>query len=142
MDVTSLATIWALFISAFTSATLLPGTSELALGLAIHNEAAPSGLLVMAATVGNVLGGATTFFLGWMVHSASPRLAEVRAAQGQSGEWLYRFGPMSLVMSWLPVVGDGLVLAAGALRYSPIECLLWITVGKFARYAVLAFMVS
>ncbi|MCK9283923.1 MAG: DedA family protein [Rhodocyclaceae bacterium] len=120
-----------LFAAAFVSATLLPGGSE-ALLLALvrlHPEQALPALAV--TTLGNVLGGMTTYATGRLLperalHRLSPR----------SLEGVRRYGSPSLLLSWAPLFGDALCLAAGWLRLPWPGCALWMSVGKGVRYAL------
>lgn len=118
-----------LFGSAFVSATVLPGNSEAALLALLHFRPEIAPWAVMAATLGNVLGGLTTVWLG-------RRLPQ--APQGRAVDIARRIGPFSLVLSWLPLAGDALCGVAGWLRWPWLPVIAWITLGKAARYAVLA----
>ena len=51
--------------------------------------------------------------------------------------WVQRFGAPILLLSWLPVVGDPLCAVAGWLRLPWLSCLMFIVIGKFARYLAL-----
>ena len=84
---------------------------------------------VLVATTGNVLGGLTTVWLG-------RRLPQ--APDGRVVQWAQRFGSLTLVLSWLPVVGDALCALAGWLRWPWLPVILWVTLGKVLRYALLA----
>ncbi len=130
-----------LFVSAFTSATLLPGSSEaLLLYLASTGDLA-GGWLWCAATLGNSLGGGVNYLLGrfclrWREHRWFP----VKARDLDRAEtWFTRWGVWTLLLSWLPVVGDPLTFVAGVLRVRPLVFILLVTLGKGLRYgAVLA----
>ncbi|MGY0158116.1 YqaA family protein [Edwardsiella tarda] len=129
---------WAIagmFVSSFTSATLLPGNSEMVLsGLLIAAQAPVFGLLV-AAIVGNVLGGATNVVIG----RALPQVTPQRGLAVALG-WLQRYGAAALLLSWLPVIGDLLCVLAGWLRLPWGAVLLYLTLGKAVRYALLAWL--
>ncbi|GAB4590950.1 inner membrane protein [Edwardsiella tarda] len=129
---------WAIagmFVSSFTSATLLPGNSEVVLsGLLIAAQAPVFGLLV-AAIVGNVLGGATNVVIG----RALPQVTPQRGLAVALG-WLQRYGAVALLLSWLPVIGDLLCVLAGWLRLPWGAVLLYLTLGKAVRYALLAWL--
>jgi membrane protein YqaA with SNARE-associated domain len=127
---TPLAALAALFVSSFTSATLLPGSSEAVLAwVLIHwREAAPAAILV--ATVGNTAGGLVTYAMG--------RLLPGRKADARSLAWLRRHGAPLLVLSWVPIAGDALCAAAGWLRLPVLPSALWLFAGKLARYLVIA----
>ena len=123
------ASLGAVFMASFLSATVLPANSEIVLAAFVRAfpDRLAAGLLV--ATVGNTLGGMTTYGLGRLLparHVPSPAaLARMR-----------RFGPALLLLSWVPFVGDALCLAAGWLRVSPVAAAVAMAVGKLARYAV------
>ncbi|MEO1767881.1 YqaA family protein [Thiobacter aerophilum] len=118
-----------LFAASFFSATLLPGHSEAALFvyLRFHPEAWATALAV--ATLGNTLGGMTSYVIGRMLpgRMEGRALAQVR-----------RFGIAALLLAWLPVLGDALPLAAGWLRLNPWLSALFMAVGKLARYLFVA----
>lgn len=59
---------------------------------------------------------------------------------GRALRWLNHYGPVALLLSWLPVVGDPLCLAAGTLRLRVLPCLFFMSIGKFGRYATLAWL--
>lgn len=132
----------ALFMSAFISSTLAPGGSEFVLaGLAAGTEIPPFWL-VSVATIGNTLGALTTWGLGFLA-------AKGYSAERLSGRkdprairWIRRWGTPVLVLSWLPVIGDALCLAAGWLRLPFFGSLVAITTGKALRYIAVVFAVS
>lgn len=123
----------ALFAASFLSATLLPGHSEAALlaYLHVHPEGLSAALAV--ATLGNTLGGMTSYLIG--------RLFPERR-EGRGLAWVRRFGSASLLLAWLPVVGDALPLAAGWLRLNPWACALFMALGKFGRYGAVGLTAS
>ncbi|MEZ3501825.1 YqaA family protein [Pantoea sp. KPR_PJ] len=121
--------------SSFLSATLLPGSSEaLLIALLVAQKASVFGLIV-AASVGNTLGGLTNIFLG--------RLLPLKR-QGRWHDtaitWLHRLGPAALLLSWLPVIGDLLCVLAGWLRFAWLPALLFLAVGKTLRYIFIAIV--
>ena len=129
-DVLALAS---LFGSSFLSATLLPGSSEaLLIALLVAKKASVYGLIV-AASVGNTLGGITNIFLG--------RLLPLKR-QGRWHDtaitWLHRLGPAALLLGWMPVIGDLLCVLAGWMRFAWLPVLLFLAVGKTLRYIVIA----
>lgn len=117
--------------SAFLSATVLPGNSELALSAFLYRWPDWLWASLAVATVANSAGSATSLYLG--------RLAPKKELPPRVARWFGRFGPAALVASWVPLVGDALPLAAGWLRLPFAPCLAWIALGKFLRYAALAF---
>jgi membrane protein YqaA with SNARE-associated domain len=132
-----------LFVASFLSATLLPGGSEAVLlgVIALHPGQALPALLL--ATAGNTLGGMTTYWMG----RALPEKKVMRSGihpDGAGGtvkhiEQVRRWGSPALLLAWAPLIGDALCAAAGWLRLHWLPCLLWMALGKGARYAVLVF---
>ncbi len=126
-----------LFLSAFVSSTLLPGGSEIALVyLAQQGEHSPAALW-LAATTGNTLGGLSSWLLGWWLQHRFPLRRLDDSKHRQALVRLRRWGSPVLLLSWLPVIGDPLCLVAGWLRIGLGRALLFIALGKGARYAVL-----
>lgn len=117
--------LWLLFSSSFLAATLLPGGSEAVLFgvLQLHPEQVWPALGV--ATLGNTLGGMSSYLIGRLLPQRKdlPGLPAMR-----------RYGNPALLLSWVPILGDPLCVAAGWLRLNPWLSTLYIALGKFARY--------
>ncbi|MEW6562333.1 MAG: DedA family protein [Pseudomonadota bacterium] len=127
--VSSDLSLWGLFISSLLGATLLPGGSEVVLlgVLKLHPDLFWSALAV--GTFGNTLGGMITFYMGW----ALPQTQQLKHV-----EKVGRYGTPVLLLAWAPLIGDALCLAAGWLRQNPWQAALFIALGKFARYWIVA----
>jgi len=134
---------WALFTSAFLSATLLPGSSE-ALLLFRLSEGEAWLPLVLVATAGNLLGSLLTYGIGragnTVLHRRWLRINEKDVQRAEA--WFGRWGRPALLMAWLPIVGDPLCLVAGLLRVKLIAFTLLVGLGKLGRYAFLAWLVA
>jgi membrane protein YqaA with SNARE-associated domain len=121
------------FVIAFVSATLLPMGSEPAVFGLVKLNPELFWPAVLVATAGNTLGGVVTWWMGYGAERAyehyAHRQAEVRALR-----WLERFGARACLLAWLPVVGDPLCAVAGWLRLPFWPCILYMAIGKFARY--------
>ncbi|MBU4680581.1 DedA family protein [Cedecea davisae] len=122
-----------LFTSSFLSATLLPGSSEAVLVALLVAGSGPASVLVIIATIGNSLGGMTNVILGRFF----PQRIQSRW-QGKATDWLTRFGPATLLLSWMPLIGDLLCLLAGWLRLSWGPVIFFLCLGKALRYIVVA----
>ena len=125
-----------LFAASFLAATLLPGGSEAVLFgvLKLHPQLYWPALGL--ATLGNTLGGMTSYFLG--------RFLPQRAGDANH-PWLRRalawsrsHGAPVLVLAWAPLIGDALCVAAGWLRLNAGWSVLWMGLGKFLRYLLIA----
>src|SRR5688572_6915367 len=123
------ASLWALFLSSFLAATLLPGGSEAVLFgvLKVHPDTLWQALAV--ATLGNTLGGVSSYIIGRVI----PRKRELKGIVS-----VQRYGAPVLLLSWVPLVGDALCVAAGWLRINAAWAALYMAIGKFVRYAVIA----
>lgn len=139
----SLLAFSSLFFSAFVAATLLPAQSELVLaGMTVKNVA-PVWQLVCVAALGNTLGSATNWLLGRLcVRYRHKNWFPVKNEALEKGEVWYRtYGRWSLLLSWVPIIGDPLTLAAGLLREPFASFIVIVGVAKFTRYALVAFVV-
>ena len=127
------------FVVAFVSATLLPMGSEPAVFGLVKLNPDLFWPAILVATVGNTLGGAVTWWMGFGAEQAYVRLVrkERDTVHSRALRWLERFGPKACLLSWLPVVGDPLCAVAGWLRLPFWPCLAYMAVGKFARYVVM-----
>lgn len=128
--------------SACIAATLLPMQSEAALVALLALEPSAVYSLVLVATVGNVLGSQINWWLGTQLHRwQTRRWFPVKPAQLKRAEhWYQRYGRWSLLLSWLPIVGDPLTLIAGVLREPFWRFTLLVTMAKAGRYSVLAYV--
>jgi membrane protein YqaA with SNARE-associated domain len=124
-----------LFGSSFLSATLLPGNSEILLLTLLTVSSAPAMVLVLSATAGNTLGGLTNVVIGRLL----PELKPQRGMSTALG-WLQRFGPVVLLLSWLPIVGDLMCVLAGWLRMSWGLVIFFLCLGKALRYIALTII--
>ena len=139
----ALAAYGGLFLAAFLAATLVPAQSEAVLaGLLAIGHYSPAALIFVAGT-GNVLGSV----VNWLLGRGIERYREARwfpvsaKSLERAGDWYRRYGWWSLLLSWLPIVGDPLTLAAGIMREPFPRFLLVVTIAKFGRYIVLAAVV-
>jgi membrane protein YqaA with SNARE-associated domain len=123
------ASLWALFTSSFLAATVLPGGSEAALFAILKLHLAQYWLALGMATLGNTLGGLSSYLIGRMI-------PQKQSLRGRST--LQKYGGPALLLAWLPVIGDPLCVAAGWLRLNVLLATLFMALGKFARYWVIA----
>ncbi|MCO7556858.1 YqaA family protein [Metapseudomonas otitidis] len=128
-----------LFLTAFGAATLLPLQSEAVLVGLLLTENYSVWLLLLVASLGNVLGSSVNWWLGrhvsrWGAHRWFP-LKEKDLQR--AGSYYHRYGRWSLLLSWVPVIGDPLTLLAGVLREPFWSFLLIVIFAKTARYLVL-----
>ena len=134
------ASLWALFTSSFLAATLLPGGSEAVLFGVLKLQPALLWPALVVATLGNTFGGLSSYLIGRVVPriDASP---DSRAARWQStaNAWAQRYGAPALLAAWMPLLGDPLCIAAGWLRIHWLPVTVFMALGKFGRYLVVAW---
>lgn len=122
-----------LFAASFIAATLLPLSSEVVLFgfLKLYPGEVPLALAV--ATLGNTLGGLTSYAVGRLLPERISGKLDARAI-----EKLRRYGSPLAFFAWLPVVGDALCVAAGWLRLNWFAVTAFMAAGRLARYWVVA----
>ena len=128
-----------LFVAAFGAATLLPMQSEAVLvGMLLSDRYVVSSLLAVA-TVGNVLGSALNWLLGRSVERfRHKRWFPVSESKLEKAQQSYlRYGRWSLLLSWVPIIGDPLTVVAGVMREPLWSFLLIVTLAKGVRYLAL-----
>ncbi len=125
-----------LFLIAFVSATLLPMGSEPALFGLLKLNPELFWPAVFVATAGNTLGGAVSWAMGWGSHRLVDKVRHSNTHL-RALDWLEHIGPRACLLSWLPGVGDPLCAVAGWLRLPFWPCLLYMAIGKFARYVTM-----
>jgi membrane protein YqaA with SNARE-associated domain len=124
------------FVASFISATLLPlGSEPVVFGLIKLNPSLfwPT---ILVATLGNTLGGAVDWWMGYGAHRAVDKY-KGSATHTKALLWLERLGPKACIFSFLPLVGDPLCAVAGWLKLPFWPCLLYMAIGKFLRYVIL-----
>jgi membrane protein YqaA with SNARE-associated domain len=129
-----------LFISAFISSTIAPGGSEAVLAYLVATGRLPVEIIVIVATIGNTLGAMTTWGLGMLAAKRFPVSTLLSENKQKALDVVKQKGILTLFFTWLPVVGDALCFAGGWLRLPLLSASLVILIGKFGRYAVIAWM--
>ena len=134
-----------LFLAAFLAATILPAQSEAVVVAMLLGDYGPLPVITVAS-LGNVLGAMTTWALGYYAEALPPLAARMGLTRKprplpdltRARAWYHRWGRLTLLLSWLPGIGDGLVLVAGLMREGVWPVLLLVSLAKTLRYAVLA----
>ncbi|MGV6861541.1 MAG: YqaA family protein [Putridiphycobacter sp.] len=132
---------WGLFLGSFISATLIPLPSEGLLVLFLELDY-PYFWVISIATFGNFLGGLTNYYLG--------RLANIEFLerkfnlnQEKLSRWRSRFDKYGVwlgLLSWLPFVGDPMLVALGVFKVKIVPLSLLMFLGKLIRYIVVAIL--
>lgn len=120
------------FLVSFVSATLLPLGSEPAVFATIKANQAMFWPVLLVATCGNTLGGAVDYWMGYKAKSAFAKERESRWFA-----WLARHGAKTMLLSWVPGIGDPLCTLGGWLKLPFWPCIIYMSIGKFVRYLVM-----
>ena len=127
-----------LFFAGFLAGTVIPFNSESVLTVLIL-----SGLDIMSClvvvTLGNMLGGITTFYLGylgnwhWIEKYGKVKREKVESILPK----LNKYGPLMALLSFVPLIGNLIILGLGFFRISPIMTTIFMFIGKLARYLLI-----
>ncbi|RJG04994.1 DedA family protein [Noviherbaspirillum cavernae] len=120
------------FLISLVSATLLPLGSEPAVFAVVKVNGALFWPVIGVATVGNTLGGMINYWMGYCAKRTFARERETRWFG-----WLQRFGARTMLLAWLPAIGDPLCALAGWLKLPFWACVVYMAIGKFLRYVTM-----
>lgn len=129
---------WGILIAGFLAGTVVPFSSEVVL-VGLLAAGGDPVLAIAFATVGNWLGGATTFYMGhlgkweWIEKYFKAKHETVVAYQSK----VEKYGGYLAVLGWLPFIGNAILLALGFFRANKWSVGWWMLVGKVARYAII-----
>ncbi len=133
-----------LFAAAFAAATILPMQSEALLAGLLLSHSYPASALIAVASVGNVLGSMVNWLLGRGIEQFHGRkwFPASEAQLDRATRWYQRYGKWTLLLSWVPVIGDPLTVIAGVLREPIWSFVLLVAIAKTVRYLVVFALVS
>lgn len=126
-----------LFLTAFISATLFPLGSE-ALLLSLLYQDYSIILLLLSASIGNILGSIANYYFGLKGEEYLESKKLITTAQiSRYKQYFDKWGGYSLLLSWMPIIGDPLTFIAGILKYEFKKFLFFVSLAKFGRYLFL-----
>ena len=126
-----------LFIVSAVAASIVPLSNEV-LVIAMPPLGFNPWIVGIVATVGNVVGALTMYWLG--VKGADyvvNRYKVKRERLEQAENWFKKWGAPSLLLAGLPIIGDPICLAAGATSMPMVRFLACTFVGKGWRYILI-----
>ena len=129
-----------LFAWSFLAATVLPLGSEPAVVVLVRQQYWIAGVVV-TATIGNYLGACTTYAIGRGA-AAALRSHTGTSQESRATRLIASYGAPALALSWVPIIGDAIVAAAGVAKISLLRFSLWTIAGKLFRYIVVAWAAS
>jgi len=128
--------LFGLFLAAFLSGSVFPFNSESVLTLLILSGFSAVSCLIVAS-IGNMLGGISIYYLGylgnihWIEKYAKIKEEKIQAILPK----LNKYGPPIASLSFVPFLGDVVILALGFFKISPVFTTFFMLLGKTARYA-------
>ena len=133
-----------LFGISFLAATILPFSSELSLAGLISSSNFNNSLLLIAASLGNILGSVVNWLIGFYSRSfASNKWFPFNEMQiTRSSKWFEKIGKWSLLFAWVPILGDPLTLVAGLLRVRFLDFVILVAIGKVSRYLIVFYLMG
>jgi len=133
-----------LFAVAGLAATILPAQSEIVLAGMVLSGRYDIPALIAVASAGNVLGSLVNWCLGRSIahFENRPWFPVSREGVAKAEAWYRRYGRWSLLLSWVPVIGDPLTVVAGVLREPLPVFLALVTIAKVGRYIAVAALAS
>tara|TARA_B110000037_G_C16760909_1_gene359196 strand:+ start:130 stop:549 length:420 start_codon:yes stop_codon:yes gene_type:complete len=133
-----------LFLISFLSATIFPLTSELTLAGLINTDKYNSLILIVAASLGNILGSVFNWVLGFYLlkHIDKKWFFFKKEQITSASKWFNKFGLWSLLLAWTPIIGDPLTFVSGILRVNFFLFLILVSIGKICRYFFIYILVN
>ena len=132
-----------LLIISFLAATILPLSSELVLSTMLLTDSFDKYLLLVVASFGNILGSSVNWYLGKkiLIFKDKKWFPASEKQIVKSEIYFKKYGIWSLLMAWVPIIGDPLTLVAGILRVNFYTFLLLVSISKISRYIFLIFII-
>ncbi|MBR5477982.1 MAG: DedA family protein [Bacteroidaceae bacterium] len=130
---------WGMALLSFLSGSIIPIASE-ALLVVLLGVGLNAMWLIVVATVGNTLGGITCFMLGYLTDKQTVkrvfRISDKKMERADS--LIQRYGYWAAVLSFMPIIGEAILVALGIMRVDKYKVAIVMAIGKFARYAFVA----
>ena len=137
--------------AAFLAATILPAQSELGLAVLIQSQDYALIWLLAAASIGNIAGACVNYVIGRGLYqfqkpdapekTATPKHSKPTSRfYNKAASWYERYGKWSLLLSWMPFIGDPLTVIAGYMRLGFLPFMIIVAIAKITRYLVVAYL--
>ncbi len=138
----SLEAYTSLFISSFLSSTILPGHSEITLTTFILLDKFSQFLLILFASLGNILGSIVNWYLGFYITKFVKKdwFSFQKKQLDKASSWYLKYGKWSLFLSWVPIIGDPLTIVAGMFRVPLIIFITIVSISKVLRYIFVGYI--
>jgi len=133
-----------LFIISLLAATILPLSSEIVLTTMLLTNLFEKNILLVIASSGNILGSIFNWYLGKKIMIFQDRkwFPVSQEQLNKSRKYFQKYGLWSLLLAWVPVIGDPLTLLAGVLKVRFSIFFILVSVSKISRYIFIIYLVS
>lgn len=133
-----------LFFSAFTSATILPGSSEIVFAFMLKDKSLSISLLLLVATTANTFGGMTGYYLGkFSKYLILEKYFKIKKEKIEySLKYVKKYNVFIALLCWLPIVGDFICVALGVAKTNVLPTLVFMLIGKFFRYVSIYYLLG
>ena len=123
------------FLIAFISATVVPMGSEPLVFAVIKANQSLFWPAILVATLGNTLGGVVNYWMGY-----GAKLAFAKERESRWFGWLQRYGAKTMLLAWVPAIGDPICALGGWLKLPFWPSVLYMAIGKFLRYLTITWL--
>ena len=132
-----------LFTISFLAATILPFSSELMLASMLSIENYNRTLLIAFSSLGNILGSVFNWVLGfYFIKLQNKKWFPFKEKQiSKSSLWFEKYGKWSLLLAWVPIIGDPLTFVAGTMKTKILTFIILVSIGKIARYLFISLLI-
>ena len=133
-----------LFIISLLAATILPLSSEIVLTTMLLTNLFEKNILLFVASSGNILGSIINWYLGKKITIFQDRkwFPVSQDQLNKSQKYFQKYGLWSLLLAWVPVIGDPLTLLAGVLKVRFSIFFILVSISKISRYVFILYLVS
>tara|TARA_B100001057_G_scaffold323915_1_gene324137 strand:+ start:376 stop:810 length:435 start_codon:yes stop_codon:yes gene_type:complete len=133
-----------LFLISFLAATVLPLSSEIVLTTMLLTNLFEKNLLLVFASLGNILGSVLNWYLGKKLNLyKDKKWFPVSAERLKKSQYYFnKYGLWSLLIAWVPIIGDPITLLAGVLNVRLSIFLFLVSISKISRYVFILYLSS
>ena len=131
-----------LFFLSFLAATIIPFSSEVGLASLLKLDTYNALFLLISASMGNILGSCVNWYLGIYSRTFEKKkwFPFKKKDLSQASNWFEKYGKWSLLLSWMPIVGDPITFIAGTMKTKFKTFIILVSISKISRYLVILIL--
>ena len=122
----------------------MPLSSEIVFTTMLLTNLFEKNILLIVASSGNILGSIFNWYLGKKITIFQDRkwFPVSQEQLNKSQKYFQKYGLWSLLLAWVPVIGDPLTLLAGVLKVRFSIFFILVSISKISRYIFILYLVS